>query len=200
MTDFAVGPHNTAADAQRTGPIGRLARLLLAGAFAAVLFSIVDQSGVVGFRNPSVAAEVTVWFLTAGMVAVFAALVGAVASAAGRSPWPWRLGAVALFALVALGAALVGYTAFGRTWGFPLADLVWGFDVLMLVETIVASSIAIVIGTPGCEVGVWAALVARARGGTWAPVVGPACIVGLHLIDHWEARGRQPTPEPHPGP
>jgi hypothetical protein len=200
MTDVVVGARTAAVDAQPTGPIGRLLRLVVAAVAGASLLSIVDQRGLVGFRDPSVATELIVWFLTAVMLAVYAALVGALATAAGRRfPWRWRLGAVALVAAAALGAALIGQTAFGRVWGFPLADLVWGFDALMLVQTIVASLIAIVIGMPGCEVGVWPALLARARGGTSVPVAGPACIVGLDLIDHWEARRRRADTESDSG-
>jgi MFS family permease len=196
MTDLVVSARTAAVDTQPTGPIGRVLRLVVAALAGASLLSIVDQRGLVGFRDPSVATELMVWFLTAVMLAVFATLVGALATAAGRrSPWHWRLAALALFAAAAVGAALIGQIAFGRIWGFPLADLVWGFDVVMLVQTIVASLIAIVIGMPGCEVGVWPALLARARGGTSVPVAGPACIVGLDLIDHWEARRRQRTPD-----
>jgi hypothetical protein len=191
VTQLAIQERRAATDAQPTGPIGRLARLLLVAVLTAALFSLLDQAGVVGFRNPSVPTEFSVWLLTALMVAGFATLAGAIASAAGRrSPWPWRLGALALFVISALAAAVIGQVASDSLWGFPLADFVWWFDVLMLVQTIVASLIAIWIGTPGCEVGVWPALVARMRGRSWAPVAGPACIVGLHFIDTWEAEMR----------
>jgi hypothetical protein len=75
-------------------------------------------------------------------------------------------------------------------WGFPLADLVWAFDVLMLSETIVALLLAVALGTPGCEIGVWPELIARTRGGRAAPAAGLACIVGLHFVDASEARRR----------
>jgi hypothetical protein len=196
MSDLALDGRRASADVQPTGPIGRLARLILAGVFAASLVSIVDQGGVVGFRDRSVATEVTVWILTAAMVAVFATLVGAIASAAGRpSPWPWRLGVVGLFGVAGVGAAIVGQATSGGVWGYPLSDLVWWFDAVMLVQTIVATLIAVVIGMPGCEVGVWPALMARARGGSSAPVAGPACVIGLHLLDEWEAGRRQADTE-----
>lgn len=191
MSDLALDGRRASADVQPTGPIGRLARLILAGVFAVSLVSLVDQGGVVGFRDPSVATEFTVWILTAAMVAVFATLVGAIASAAGKpSPWPWRLGVVALLGVAGVGAGIVGQATSGGVWGYPLSDVVWWFDAVLLVQTIVATLIAIVIGMPGCEVGVWPALLARARGGSSAPVAGPACVIGLHLLDEWEA-GRQ---------
>lgn len=200
MTDLAAGARRIATGTQPTGPIGRVARLFLAIGISAGLYSLLDQGGVVGFRNPSVATEATVWIATAAMVASLAALVGAVATAAGSpSPWRWRLGAVGLFAAAAVGAALIGWATSGAVWGFPLADLVWWFDVLMLLQIIVALLIAIVLGTPGCELGVWPALAARARGTDSEPVAGLACIVGLHLIDTWEADKRQGSAEATPG-
>jgi len=57
----------------------------------------------------------------------------------------------------------------------------------MLVETIVALPIAVVLGTPGCEIGVWGDIAARLRGGPASP---PICIIGLHHLDEWEARRR----------
>jgi hypothetical protein len=47
----------------------------------------------------------------------------------------------------------------------------------MLLETIVALPIAVVLRTPGCEIGVWADITARLRGG---PASSPICIIGLH--------------------
>jgi hypothetical protein len=76
---------------------------------------------------------------------------------------------------------------------------VWWFDLLMLLEIIVALLIAIVLGTPGCEVGVWPALAARARGTASEPGVGLACLVGLHFVDAWEADMRQANAEGNPG-
>jgi hypothetical protein len=196
MTQLAIQERRMATDAQPTGPIGRFARLLLVAVLAVALLSLLDQGGVVGFRRPSVPTEFSLWLLTAFMVAGFATLVGAIASAAGRrSPSPWRLGALAVVGTSAVATAVIGQVTSGSFWGFPLADFVWWFDVLMLVQAIVASLIAIGIGTPGCEVGVWPALVARKRGGRWAPVAGPACIVGLHFLDAWEAEMRNADTE-----
>ncbi len=65
-----------------------------------------------------------------------------------------------LFALVVLGAAaavaaIVGEVRAGAVWGSPLSDLVWALDAAILLQTIVALPIAVVLGTPGCEIGVW---------------------------------------------
>src|SRR3712207_860967 len=83
--------------ADRTGPIGRLARLILAAGLGLSLASVVDQGGVVGFRSPSVLTEPSVWLLDGAMLALFVHLVGRLASAlAGEAPARrWQLGAVA---------------------------------------------------------------------------------------------------------
>jgi hypothetical protein len=72
-------------------------------------------------------------------------------------------------------------------WGSPLSDLVWALDVAMLVETIAALPLAVALGTPGCEIGVWAEIAARLRG---RPASPPLCIIGLHHLDQWELRRR----------
>jgi hypothetical protein len=174
----------------RTGPVGRLARLALAAAYAATLLSVVDRRGSAHFRNPHILTEPLAWFLHLVMFTSFLLLVGALASAlAGRGAMRrWQLGAFVASWLTVGVVAAIGRVAFGSVWGFPLADLVWWFDVLMLIEGLVATLLAVALGTPGCEIGVWPELVARARGSTAQTEEGLACIVGLHLIDQWEAR------------
>ena len=192
----------------RTGPIGRLARLLLAAAAGLALASIVDQGGVAVFRRPAILTEPGVWILDATMLVLFVHLVGRLAAAlAGEAAARrWQRGAllglvVALVVALAV-AALIGQAFFGEVWGFPLADLVRAFDVLMLSETIVALLLAIALGTPGCEIGVWPELLARARGERPAPSAGLACLVGLHRLDAWEAHrraGARPGTDPRFG-
>jgi hypothetical protein len=60
----------------------------------------------------------------------------------------------------------------------------------MLLETLVALLLAAVLGTRGCEIGVWADIAARRRG---RPASPPLCIVGLHQLDDCELR-RQSVP------
>ena len=185
-------PRTSAARTDRTGPIGRLARLILAAGLGLSLASVVDQGGVVGFRSPSVLTEPSVWLLDGAMLALFVHLVGRLASAlAGEAAARrWQLGAVAGLMVTGAVAAFIGRAFFGAVWGFPLADLVWAFDVLMLGQTVVGLLLAIALGTPGCEVGVWPELIARRRGERVASSAGPACLVGLDLLDRWEARRR----------
>jgi hypothetical protein len=179
----------------RTGPLGRLARLGWAAATAMILASIVDGRGPARFRNPHVLTEPSAWLLHAVMLVAFVLLVGAIASALGGRQVARRAQVgtlVAVAGTVALAGA-VGHLAYGAVWGFPLADLVWSFDVLVLAQQVVALVLAIALGTPGCEIGVWPELIARRRGERSSPSAGLACIVGLHLVDAWEARHRAST-------
>ena len=176
----------------RTGPIGRLARAGLAAAYAATLVSIVDWRGSARFRNPHILSEPSAWLLHLLMFVSFVILVGALAStfAGPAGKRRFQVGAVAASVIAVVIAALIGLATRGAAWGFPLADLVWWFDVVMLSEGLVATLLAIILGTPGCEIGVWAELVARRRGRDSEVHIGLACIVGLHLLDAWEARAR----------
>jgi hypothetical protein len=112
---------------------------------------------------------------------VVAPLVGGEAVAKTRS-----IALTVLAAAVAV-AAVVGGVRAGAVWGSPLSDLVWTLDVAMLLETIIALLLAAVLGTPGCEIGVWADIAARLRG---RPASPPLCIIGLHHLDEWELRHR----------
>jgi hypothetical protein len=174
----------------RTGPIGKLARLLLAGLFAFPLFSLLGPGWSSRFRNPHVLSEPSAWLVHVLMLVIFVILVGALAAAlqGPQSRTRWQVGAVvAAFAVVAVAGG-IGKLAYGSFWGFPLADAVWWFDVVMLIEQVAAILLAIALGTPGCEIGVWPELIARSRGIRPTAETGLACIVGLHLLDGWEAR------------
>lgn len=176
----------------RTGPIGRVARLGLAGAFAAPLASIVGPRGPAQFRNPHILGEPVAWFIHTAMLVTFIILVGALAAALGgrNARRRWQLGAVIALVAAVGSAAVIGKTTQGAIWGFPLADLVWWFDVLNLIQLFVAEILAIALGTPGCEIGVWSELLARAGRGTARSEDVLACVFGLHLLDGWEARRR----------
>jgi hypothetical protein len=175
---------------QRTGPFGRLARLVLATIFALSLLSIVDSRGSARFRNPHILSEPAVWFLNLLIAAAFVILVGAIAAALAGHQSRRRCQVGAVIGLLATVAASAGYGELtqGAAWGFPLADLVWWFDVLVLVQLIIAELLAVAFGTRGCEIGVWPELPARARGGHARSEDTLACLFGLHLIDAWEAR------------
>jgi hypothetical protein len=188
LQPFAASRRPVVAASQRTGPLGRLARLILAIVFAATLWSIVGPDGSARFRNAHILTEPSAWLLHALMAVIYILLIGALAQAA----WGGRSARRAqLIAAVVLGGSLgitglIGQFVYGAVLGFPLADLVWWFDVALLTEQVVALILAIVLGMPGCEIGVWAELIARRRGTRSSTVDGLACIVGLHLLDRWE--------------
>jgi hypothetical protein len=191
MTDSI--PVTNHAGVRRTGPVGKLARLALAALFAYPLLSILGPGGSSRFRNPHILSEPSAWVLHILMLTIFVILVGALAATlAGQSARrPWQVAALLGAAVVVAVAGGIGLVDRASFWGFPLADVVWWFDVLMLIEQVAATLLAIALGTPGCEIGVWPALIARARGDAPSAEDGLACIVGLHLIDGWEARRAQ---------
>jgi hypothetical protein len=160
--------------------------MVLAGS----LYSIVDGQGSARFRNPHILSEPSAWLLHVTMLIVFVVLVGTLASTlvGARRVWRVQIAAVAALLGSCALAAIVGELAFGSLWGFPLADFVWWFDVLMLVVGLGSATLAAVLGTPGCEIGVMRE-VAAWFGHKPAPIaeVSP-CIVGLHALDRWERR------------
>jgi hypothetical protein len=188
LQPFAASRRSVVAASHRRGPLGRLARLILAIVFAATLWSIVGPDGSARFRNAHILTEPSAWLLHALMASIYILLIGALAQAVWGVPSVRRAQLIAAAVLgSSLGSAgLIGQFVYGAAWGFPLADLVWWFDVGMLAEQVAALVLAIVLGTPGCEIGVWPELIARRRGARSSTVDGLGCIVGLHLLDRWE--------------
>ena len=173
--------------APRTGPVGRTVRLVLAVAFGHGLATLVDQGGPASVRDPEALTDLPFVVLTVAMVAVYAVLASELAKLVGREmvARTARKAALGILAAAAVAAAVVGAVRSGAVWGSPLSDLVWLLDVAMLTETIVALLIAVVLGTPGCEIGVWAEIGAHLRA---RPASPPLCIIGLHHLDGWELR------------
>jgi hypothetical protein len=173
----------------RTGPLGRVARFGLLLVFGGSLYSILDGSGSARFRNPHILTEPSAWFLHVMMLIVFLVLVSTTAATLLGARFVRRAEIWAVVALVGsgAGAAIVGQLAFGSVWGFPFADLVWWFDVLMLVVGVASTALAMALGTPGCEFGVLRELVACFRR-TPASADASRCILGLHALDKWERR------------
>lgn len=175
----------------RTGPLGRLARLLLAIGLGYALATIVDQGGPASFRDPSNLTEPITWVLHAVMFTVFVLLAGqlAVATVGPAAIRRWQTRALIALAAMLTAAGGAAWIASDAVWASPLPEVVWAVDAVMLVQTIVALLLAIALGTPGCEVGVWPELIGRLRDGK--PVTTkPICVIGLHFIDDWEARRR----------
>jgi hypothetical protein len=158
--------------------------------FAGSLYSIVDGQGSARFRNPHILSEPSAWFLHLTMLIVFVVLVGTLASTLVGTQRVFRVQVAALVALLGscAVAAIVGSMDFGSFWGFPLADLVWWFDMLMLAVGLTSTALATVLGTPGCEIGVLRELAACFRCTPALSADGSPCIVGLHALDGWERR------------
>jgi len=142
-------------DTFRTGLLDRLVRLGLAIAAGLTLASIVDSQGSARFRNPHILTEPSAWFLHALMLIVFILIVGAVSAAVLGDRGARRLQAVSIVAIAGtvVVAGALGYARSGSVWGFPLADLVWYFDVFVLIAEFIAFILAVILGTPGCEIG-----------------------------------------------
>lgn len=194
VTQVNATSNSSSWTARRTGPIGRLARLALVGVFIATLLSVIGPRGSAQFRNSHILSEPLAWFLHTAMFVTFVILVGALASslAGARVGRRWQIGAVVVSVAAVASAAVIGVASEGAVWGFPLADLVWSFDVLNLVQLTAAEVLAVALGTPGCEIGVWSELLAGAGRGTARSEDVLACIVGLHLVDAWEDKRRTP--------
>jgi len=174
---------------QKTGPLGRSARLALLAVVAASLASIVDSSGSARFRNPHILMEPSAWALHLAMLVVFVVLSGTLGSAflGRRNVRRIQLYALLILASAVVAAAAIGQLAFGQMWGFPLADLVWYFDVLMLLLELIATALAIVAGTPGCELNILRNLMGHRRTSTESA----RCVIGLDALDRWEARSTE---------
>jgi hypothetical protein len=185
-------PHVTTSEllgVPRTGPVGRAVRLLLAVGFTYGLATLVDQGGPSSIRDPETLTDAPFLVLTIAMVAVYVVLVGELTKlVAGEAVGPTAR-RVALSALAAAGAtaAVIAEVRAGAVWGSPLSDLVWALDVTMLLQTITALLLAVVLGTPGCEIGVWDDIAAHLRGRHASSAL---CIIGLHHLDEWELRRR----------
>src|SRR5918996_3943364 len=76
---------------------------------------------------------------------------------------------VALLGAVVLAAA-AGLVLHGAVWGFPLADLVWWLDTAYLLQLAPAFGLAALLGTPGCEQGVWRELLGHRGSGSYTPL------------------------------
>jgi hypothetical protein len=172
--------------------LGRLARLAFVALLAVSFQSIADQGGPASFQGQSNLTEPSLLFLDAVMLLVFVSLVGvlAISLGHGHSAGRWSIIAVVVSAAVVAGSAALSQLAHGSVWYSPLSDVVWWFDALMLLQTMAALLIAVVIGLPGCELSVWPVLIGRTRGER-SPTTPVACIIGLHLLDGWEASRRR---------
>jgi len=162
-----------AGETPRTGPIGRLARILLAALLGWLAYDLwVDRSFIFAEAEPGV-------LILTGLAAYGVHHTGALIGR-GRQ-------ALAVLAATATVSAATALVIEGRIWAAPLNWFVWGLDLGILVFVAVALLAAVALGTPGCEVGVLRELPRLLRRGPKrAEVV--SCLAGLHQLDAWEAR------------
>lgn len=173
----AAGPRGAGSahegGAPRTGPVGRLARLLLGAALGWLAYDLwADRAFIVRELDPGL--------LVLTGFAVFGAYHIAGLAGLGRVM-------LAVLAVAGAGSAVLAAVLEGTVWAAPVSWLVWGLDLGVLVAIAASTLVAAIIGTPGCEIGVFRDIARRLRrepGGTDALF----CLVGLHHLDAWEAR------------
>lgn len=161
---------------QRTGPIGRLARLALAAGLGWIAYDLwINRTGVFESTGP----------LDEPFVLILALLVVyAVHDLANMIGWGRR----ALAILAAVVVALVGVTlvAGEALWAPPFTWLLWGLGFAGLISVVVFLLMAVIAGTPGCELAVLRDIAGRQPS---QPDDKPMfCLAGLHAIDAWERR------------
>ncbi|MGH8946215.1 MAG: hypothetical protein ACRDVL_08700 [Acidimicrobiia bacterium] len=174
--------------AQRTGPVGRSLRLILAvavGTLVALRLATFAHRGPTGYRDPSVLTDVSLWTLTVIVVLSLVDFAGRFAPGLERfSPAARRKATIiALVAAIVISAA-IGLVLRGAIWGFPLADLWWWLNTAYLVQLALAFGLAALVAAPGCEQGVWRELLGRRGSASHSPL---SCVIGLHALDAWEA-------------
>lgn len=174
MVTDATATRTPTGEAARTGPVGRLARMLLAASLAWLAYDLwVDRTFIFN-EDP----ESGLLILTA--FAVFATYYIARLAGLGRP-------VLALLAVAAGASAALAIWLHGVVWAPPLTWLVWGVDLGIVVVVAVAFLMAVAVGTPGCEVGVFREVARRLRRETSGDDV-LFCLIGLHRLDAWEAR------------
>jgi hypothetical protein len=159
--------------ASRTGPVGRLARLLAAAVGTWSAYSLWTDRAFI-FNEPDEGL-----LLLTGL-AVYG--VYQIAAVFGRGKL-----VLATLAVVAAAASALAIAREGSLWAPPLSWLAWGLDIGFLVVISATMLVAMVVGTPGCEIGVLAELTPRLRRQAHR-AEAMFCLVGLHKLDAWEAR------------
>jgi hypothetical protein len=154
------------------------------GVIVALRLATFANRGPSGYRDPAVLTDVSFWFLTAIVVISIVDFAGRfLPGLEGRASLARRATVAILFGAYALAAAF-SFALEGIVWGFPLADLVWWLNTAYLVQLVPAFALAALLGTPGCEQGVWSELLDR-RGSSQHTTL--SCAIGLHVLDDWEA-------------
>ncbi len=166
----------------RTGPVSRLVRVLYGAVMAWLAFEWLE-AGLTWFSESTTPANPWIWVVTG--LAIYYGLYQLPASSFGA---PWGRRVVSIFVTLLAAAAVTALLTQGELWAPPLTWLLYGLDVGLVIVATIAFLVAVVLGTPGCEMGGLAELIRRLRGDSNAE--GPEamwCIGGLHRVDEWEA-------------
>jgi len=177
---------NQATAIRRTGPVGRVVRVLGTALMAWFVFQWLE-AGMTWFSSPSTPANLWVWAVTG--LAVYYGLYQLPESGFGR---PWGVRVVATSGGILAAVAVVTLAVQGEPWAAPLTGVLYGLNVGFLIAVTVSYLVAVFLGTPGCEVGGLGELIRRLRhepnldnqDAMW-------CIAGLNSLDRWEAGRRQ---------
>lgn len=162
---------------QRTGPIGRLVRLVMG---LGLLFLISwPVSRVTSYHETAVLTQGTFWFLNVGALLLIPYVVEIGLS--------WANGRTVQLLVLGLAgpAAGLGLVLYGAIWSLPLALYVFLVQVWVFGALALGYLLAAVLGTPGCELRAFAHLAARIKGRDASVHFCPA---GLDALDAWEAR------------
>ncbi|MPZ70181.1 MAG: hypothetical protein GEU71_11740 [Actinobacteria bacterium] len=144
-----------------------------------------SEAGLTWFARSTTPANPWVWIVTG--LAIYYSLYQLPSTGFGAA-WGRRVAVV--FGAVVAATAVFTLLGNGELWAAPLTWLLYGLATGFLILVTISFVIAVILGTPGCEIGGLAELIRRLRGDTGAEAMW--CIVGLHRIDEWEA-GRRRT-------
>lgn len=178
----------------RTGPVGRVARALGAVVMGALAYDWVE-AGTDWFSRSSTPANMGVW-----AVIILGAYYGLYQLPEFGFGHPWGKRIAAGFAGILGAAAVATIVIEGKLWAAPLTWLLYSLGASFLIAVAASFTVAIILGTPGCEVGSLAELVRRirfrGRGDARPDAHGPMwCVAGLHHLDRWEAGRRHRASE-----
>lgn len=161
---------------ERTGPIGRLVRLVMAtGLFLALAYPLASLPRLF---DPALASDLMLWIFT-GIALLAIPYVLDVGLA-------WGHGQRVQLLAVGIGLALLvsNLVLYDSLWGPVLGIFVVALQIWVLGTLAVGYLLAAILGTPGCELRSYAHLASLVSDKHHQPVF---CAAGLDKLDAWEA-------------
>ncbi len=165
---------------ERPGPVGRVARLLLAAVFFSGTWALIVDGRY--FRNgePWTQSE---WAFTVFAGFFLFPYVLNIGFSRNWGRWPQ----VGVLLAAAVGGS-ISYTMNGTVWSSPLNWIVWAWLTYEFAHLTLSFVLAAVLATPGCEMRAVPHLLSMIQG---RPSVEHHCPVGpLAPIDRWEMQRR----------